>query len=308
MSRATRVLVTGAGGQVGVDVVDVLNGVTPWGGDVSFQPDVVPVGDHEFEVLGLTHHELDVTDRDAVLKSLSATRPNVVVHLAAYTAVDRAEGDVDTCFAVNEHGTANMSWASREVGAHLIAISTDYVFDGKKGAAYVEDDEPHPLNVYGASKRAGELTCASEDSLIRTSWVMGVRGKNVVHTIADRAASGADVRFVNDQRGTVTASSDLARALVPFVRERPGGLWHVANSGATTWWDIAAYVGTLLGRDETFATPIESRELAAFQVATRPTRSDLNTDKFASRWTALPEWHDAVERLINDRRHLEQTA
>jgi dTDP-4-dehydrorhamnose reductase len=305
VSRATRVLVTGAGGQVGVDLLDVLNGATPLGGDASFQPDVDAVSDDEFEVLGLTHHELDVTDRDAVLNSLTVTRPDVIVHLAAYTAVDRAEGDVEACFAVNERGTQNMSWAARETGAHLIAISTDYVFDGKKGAAYAEDDITNPLNVYGASKRAGELACASEDSIIRTSWVMGVRGKNVVHTIADRATSGADVRFVNDQMGTVTASSDLARALVPFVRERPGGLWHVANSGATTWYDIAAYVGTLLGRDETFATPIESRELSAFQVATRPTRSDLDTAKFSARWRALPEWHGAVERLVNDRRHLE---
>jgi dTDP-4-dehydrorhamnose reductase len=305
VSRATRVLVTGAGGQVGVDLLDVLAGVTPWGGDASFQPDVEPVRGDEFEVLGLTHHELDVTDRDAVVTSLSRTRPDVIVHLAAYTAVDRAEGDVETCFAVNERGTSNMSWAAHEVDAHLIAISTDYVFDGKKGAAYVEGDMANPLNVYGASKRAGEIACQSGDSVIRTSWVMGVRGKNVVHTIAERAASGADVRFVNDQRGTVTASSDLARALVAFVRERPGGLWHVANSGATTWYDIAAYVGTLLGRDESFATPIESRELAAFQVATRPSRSDLNTSKFSSQWTTLPEWHEAVERLVRDRRHLE---
>lgn len=299
-------MVTGAGGQVGVDLLDVLAGVTPLGGDSSFQPDE-EIRDDEFEVLGLTHHELDVTDRDAVLRSLTRTRPDVVVHLAAYTAVDRAEGDVDACFAVNERGTANLSWGAHEVGAHLVAISTDYVFDGRKGEAYVESDEPNPLNVYGASKRAGELTCTPEDSVVRTSWVMGVRGKNVVHTIADRATSGADVRFVNDQTGTVTASSDLARALVVFVRERPGGLWHVANSGATTWYDIAEYVGALLGRDEGFATPIESRELAAFQVAARPTRSDLDTHRFAARWESLPEWHGAVERLVNDRRFLETT-
>jgi dTDP-4-dehydrorhamnose reductase len=304
VSGATRVLVTGAGGQVGVDLLDVLAGTTPWGGDASFQPDAPKVRDGEFQVLGLTHHELDVTDPDAVITALRHSRPDVIVHLAAYTAVDRAEGDAETCFAVNERGTANMSWAAREVGAHLVAISTDYVFDGRKGAAYVENDEPDPLNVYGASKRAGELACTSDDSVVRTSWVMGVRGKNVVHTIAERATSGADVRFVNDQMGTVTVSSDLARALVVFVRERPGGLWHVANSGATTWYDIAAYVGSLLGRDETFATPIESRELAAFQVATRPTRSDLDTTKFAARWTALPEWRVAVERLVHDRRYL----
>ena len=117
-------MVTGAGGQVGVDLLDVLAGVTPLGGDVVVSTGREAIRDDEFEVLGLTHHELDVTDRDAVLQSLTRTRPDVVVHLAAYTAVDRAEGDVDACFAVNERGTANLSWGAHEVGAHLVAIST----------------------------------------------------------------------------------------------------------------------------------------------------------------------------------------
>jgi dTDP-4-dehydrorhamnose reductase len=304
VSRSTRVLVTGAGGQVGLDLLDVLAGTTPLGGDAAFQPDARSVADDEFDVVGVTHHELDVSDRDAVMRALSLTRPDVVVHLAAYTAVDRAESEVDACYAVNERGTENVSLAASENGAHLIAISTDYVFDGTKGAAYVENDEPYPLNVYGASKRAGELACTSDDSVIRTSWVMGVRGKSVIHTIADRAASGAHVRFVDDQMGTVTTSSDLARALVAFVRERPGGFWHVANTDATTWYDIAAYVGRLLGRDDDFATPINSNELAGSQVATRPVRSDLDTAKYAARWQALPGWRDGVERLVRDRRQL----
>jgi dTDP-4-dehydrorhamnose reductase len=298
---ATRVLFTGAHGQVGVDLDDVLRGGTPLGGDAAFQPDGRPVGEDEFEVLGLSHHDLDVTDRDAVLRALRATRPAVVVHLAAYTSVDRAERDVEACYQVNERGTAHMSEAASDVGAHLIAVSTDYVFDGAKGAAYLEGDVTNPLNVYGASKRAGELACASGDTVVRTSWVMGVRGASVVHTIADRATSGASVRFVSDQTGTVTVASDLARSLVTLVRERPGGFWHVANPGATTWFDVAAYVGELLGRDEDFATPIESRELAPFQVAIRPTRSDLNTEKFAARWRALPGWRDALARLIEGR-------
>jgi len=180
-------------------------------------------------------------------------------------------------------------------------VSTDYVFDGTKGAAYVEGDATNPLNVYGASKRAGEVACAPGDTIVRTSWVMGVRGASVIHTIADRATSGASVRFVNDQTGTVTVASDLARSLVTLARERPGGLWHVANSGATTWYEVAAFVGGLLGRDEDFATPIESRELAPFQSARRPTRSDLDTNKFAERWRSLPEWREALTRLIQGR-------
>jgi dTDP-4-dehydrorhamnose reductase len=304
MSRSTRVLVTGAAGQVGVDLMDVLRGVTPLGGDATFQPDSLAVGEGEFEPAGFARSELDVTDRDAVVATAREVKPDVIVHLAAYTAVDRAESDSDTCFNVNDQGTLNMSLAAHEVGAHLITISTDYVFDGKKGEAYVEYDDAHPLNVYGASKREGELHCSDDDTIVRTSWVMGVRGKNVVHTIADRALGGANVRFVDDQMGTVTTSSDLARSLVTLARARPGGTWHVANSGATTWFAIAAYVGSLLNRGEEFATPIPSSELAGSQVATRPARSDLNTEKFASSWSALPPWREGVSRLVVDRARL----
>jgi dTDP-4-dehydrorhamnose reductase len=301
------VLVTGAAGQVGVDLVDVLRGLTPPGGDASFQPDSRVVADNEFEVLGLTRRDLDVTDRDAVFRSLHATRPDVIVHLAAYTSVDRAEEDTATCFAVNEQGTASMSLAASDVGAHLIAISTDYVFDGTKGAAYDEYDEAHPLSVYGASKREGELRCSPNDTIVRTSWVMGVRGANVIHVIADRATSGEVVRFVDDQMGTVSAASDLARSLVTLVRERPSGTWHVANSGATTWFSVAAFVGGLLLRGEEFATPISTGDLVPAPLAARPRRSDLDTQKFASHWAPLPPWRDAVARLVVDRAGREGT-
>jgi dTDP-4-dehydrorhamnose reductase len=294
-------MVTGAAGQVGVDVLDVLEGAIPPGGGRSFQPDSRPVPEGEFEVLALSRHELDVTDRDAVIRATQAARPDVIVHLAAYTAVDRAETEEATCFAVNAAGTESMSLAAKEIGAHLIAISTDYVFDGNKGGAYVEDDATNPLNVYGASKRAGELLCSIDDTIVRTSWVMGVRGKNVAHVIAERALSGASVRFVNDQTGTVTVSSDLARALATLVRERPGGLWHVANAGTTTWFDVARYIGTILGRDEAFATAITTADLDPAPLATRPIRSDLSSEKFASHWSALPDWRDGLTRLIRDR-------
>lgn len=301
MSRATRVMVTGAAGQVGVDLLDVLEGVTPPGGDRSFQPDGRSIPEGEFDVLALTRHDLDVADRDAVHRAVRAARPDVIVHLAAYTAVDRAETEESACFAVNGAGTESMSLAAHENGAHLIAISTDYVFDGNKGCAYVEDDATNPLNVYGASKRAGELLCSSDDTVVRTSWVMGVRGKNVAHVIAERAASGQSVRFVNDQTGTVTVAGDLARVLATLVRERPGGLWHVANSGTTTWFHVAAYIGEILGRDDGFATAIATADLDPAPLATRPIRSDLSNEKFASVWSALPEWRDGLTRLIRDR-------
>jgi len=295
-------LVTGAGGQVGVDLMDTLGGASPLGADPSFQPDGRIVGADEFETLGLSHHDLDITDALAVRRAFNIARPDVVVHLAAYTAVDRAEHDVAACYAVNAAATEWLSGAARDVGAHFIAISTDYVFDGTKGDAYGEDDTPNPLNVYGSSKLAGELLCAERDTVVRTSWVMGVRGKNVLHVIAERAASGANVRFVDDQTGTVTLAADLARALVTVVRERPGGLWHVANTGTTTWFDVAHFAGSVLGRNDGFATPIATSDLDPAPLATRPARSDLSTHKWrAQQWRGLPDWRDGVTRLLNAR-------
>jgi dTDP-4-dehydrorhamnose reductase len=302
MTSPTRVLVTGAAGQVGVDLVDTLAGVTPLGGDPAFVPDGRRIDRDEFEVLALSRHDLDITDRTAVMKIVRALRPDVIVHLAAYTAVDRAEIDTDACYAVNATGSESLSLAAHEVGAHLVAISTDYVFDGNKGSAYVEGDSANPLNVYGSSKRAAELLCADNDTVVRTSWVMGVRGKNVLHVIAQRALSGEKVRFVNDQTGTVTLASDLARALVTMVRERPGGLWHVANTGTTTWFEVAQFAGGVLGRDEDFATAISTDDLDPAPLARRPIRSDLATGKWESQgWTAMPPWREGVIRLIEGR-------
>jgi dTDP-4-dehydrorhamnose reductase len=301
VSRATRVLVTGAAGQVGVDLIDVLAGQVPPGGDWSFQPDARGVPEGEFDVLALTRHELDVADRDAVLRAVQTARPDVIVHLAAYTAVDRAETEESACFAVNAAGTESMSLGAHDVGAHLITVSTDYVFDGNKGAAYVEEDAPNPLNTYGASKRAGELLCSDDDTVVRTSWVMGVRGRNVAHVIAERALSGESVRFVNDQTGTVTVASDLARVLATLVRERPGGVWHVANTGTTTWFDVAHYIGEIFDRDDDFATAIATLDLDPVPLATRPIRSDLSIERFSSQWSALPEWRDGLTRLMRDR-------
>jgi dTDP-4-dehydrorhamnose reductase len=297
---AVRVLVTGCAGQVGVDLMDTLSGLTPVGGDDQFQPDGEDVDSGEFEVLGLTRHDLDVTDRDAVRRALEAARPDVVVNLAAYTAVDRAEVEVPECYAVNATAVEAFSVAAREVNAHLITISTDYVFDGEKGSAYVEGDEMNPLNVYGASKRAGEMKCTPRDTIVRTSWVMGARGKNVMHLIAARARAGEHVRFVDDQTGTVTLASDLARALVTLVRQRPGGVWHVANTGATTWFEVARFAGRRLGRGGDFVTPIATSDLDPAPLAARPPRSDLCTEQWAAHgWLALPEWQRGVERLLD---------
>ena len=301
MKRPTRIMVTGASGQVGVDLVDFLNGDSPLGASTAFSPDGRAIEAGEFEVAALTHHDLDITQRDDVTRAVREIRPDAVIHLAAYTAVDRAETDSATCFAVNAMGTGNLSDAAHEAQAHLVAVSTDYVFDGEKGTGYVEDDEANPLSVYGASKYDGELRCRPEDTIVRTSWVMGVRGKNVAHVIAERAASGENVRFVTDQTGTVTVASDLARALVTMARVRPGGTWHVTNAGTATWYDVADFIGRTLGRGDDFAEGILTRDLAPAPLAHRPQRSDLDTAKWRSSFGALPDWTEGVARLVRDR-------
>ncbi len=293
---------TGAAGQVGVDLVDTLRGLTVPGADAHYWADGRRVGDGEFDVVGVTRHEVDFTNVAALEHAVVATRPDVVVNLAAYTAVDRAESDRATCFAVNDAAVGALSRAAAATGAHLITISTDYVFDGQKGEAYLEDDETGPLNVYGSSKLAGEARCASADTIVRTSWVMGVRGQNVLRAIARRAAAGEDVRFVNDQRGTVTAAADLARALVALVRSRPGGIWHVANEGAATWFDVAVFAGRELGRGDEFARPIATEDLVPTPAATRPARADLSTQRFREAGFVAPApWRDAVSRLLAGR-------
>ncbi|MDE3082898.1 MAG: dTDP-4-dehydrorhamnose reductase [Acidobacteriota bacterium] len=299
MSRATRVLVTGAAGQVGVDLVDTLLGVTAPGADEHYWADGRRVDPGEFDVLALTRHDVDFTDEIALASAVATARADVIVNLAAYTAVDRAETDAATCYAVNDAAVGALSRAAADVGSHLITISTDYVFDGAKGAAYVEDDPTGPLNVYGASKLAGEERCSPLDTVVRTSWVMGVRGRNVLRVIARRAQSGDSVRFVDDQMGTVTVAADLARALVALVRERPGGTWHVANEGATTWFDVAAFAGRELGRSNDFVTAISTRDLVPAPAATRPARADLSTQRFlAAGFRPPPPWRDGLARLL----------
>jgi dTDP-4-dehydrorhamnose reductase len=295
------VLVTGAAGQVGVDLVDTLRGLhVP--GAAHYWADGRAVSDDEFDVVGVTRHEVDFTNAAALEHAVGATRPDVIVNLAAYTAVDRAETDRETCFAVNDAAVGALSRAAEATGAHLITISTDYVFDGLKGDAYVEDDPTGPLNVYGASKLAGETRCSSSDTIVRTSWVMGVRGQNVLRAITRRALSGENVRFVNDQRGTVTAAADLAHALVAFIRARPAGTWHVANEGAATWYDVAAFAGHELGRDESFASAIDTSQLVPAPAARRPARADLSTQRLREAgFVAPPSWRDALRRLLADR-------
>jgi dTDP-4-dehydrorhamnose reductase len=290
-----KILVTGASGQVGQDLVDVLDGVVPAGGSPEFQMNLKR---YEFQVLGVSHHDLDVTDEEHVENALQRVKPDVVINLSAYTAVDRAESEPEVAELVNATAVGILSRACSTYGSRLLTVSTDYVFDGKKGDGYLETDRPNPQSAYGRSKWHGEQLCSASDTIVRTSWVMGVRGKTVGKVIADRAKSGEQVRFVDDQRGSVTCASDLAVALARLAVDSPGGIWHVANSGSATWFEVAHWIGELYGREEDFATPISTSELTPQPAAPRPTRSDLNTAKFAQAYFALPDWREGLLRFV----------
>ncbi|MFM8861374.1 MAG: dTDP-4-dehydrorhamnose reductase [Acidimicrobiia bacterium] len=252
-----RVLITGAGGQVGHELVEVFT-----------------AGGHA--VAGFDHAGLDITDRDAVLAAVVEFHPDAVVHSAAWTAVDACEGDPDRAFAVNAIGTRFVVEAARLVGAAVHYISTDYVFDGTKDGAYLEWDEPNPQSVYGRSKLAGERELDEGSSIIRTSWVCGFHGPNMVKTILRLAAENDVLSFVDDQRGCPTLADDLAAMIARLVIERRTGTFHVTNAGPVSWFEFAQEVLRANGDDPSRVRAVATADLQPPRPAPRPANSVLD--------------------------------
>jgi len=294
-----RVLITGAGGQVGKDLSLVLAGRVPPAGTATALRGQAPVADDEFDVVALDRAQLDVTSGAAVAEAVKAHRPEVVVHLAAYTAVDRAEGDVAGATAVNELGTAHLADAASASGAHLVYVSTDYVFAGDLGRPLVESDETNPLSVYGATKLAGEHRCPPGASIVRTSWVAGIWNRTVFTLAVAAAGEGRPLRFVDDQTGSPTSSADLAAGLVGFLRDRPSGVCHVGGDGGASWYEVIAFAYEQAGGDPSLVSAISTPELDPPQAATRPTYSVLASERLAELGaTPLPAWQDGIGRLV----------
>jgi dTDP-4-dehydrorhamnose reductase len=287
---APRVLVTGAGGQVGRDLM--------------------ALGGAGLELAGFDRAALDVTDSAAVDAALDRARPWLIVNLAAYTAVDKAEDEPDAAFAVNRDGAGNLARACGRCGIPMIHVSTDYVFDGTKPGAWREDDPVAPLSVYGRSKAEGEAAVRAALSghvILRASWVFGAHGRNFVRTMLGRIGKNAELSVADDQRGCPTAAADLACAIVAIAHKllaepgRHAGIYHYCNEGETTWYGFAEAIFAR-ARERGLASPrlipIKAAEYAA--KARRPANSVLDCARTVARFAvARPPWRESLRPVVD---------
>lgn len=282
-----KILVTGGNGQLGMELQRIASAGT----------------EHRFSFYDLP--DLDIAESDVVERVFREQRPDVVINAAAYTAVDRAESDADLAFRVNRDGAANLASFSREAGALLVHVSTDYVFDGKGGLPYTEEDEASPLGVYGRSKHEGEeLVRAIDPShlIVRTSWLYSAYGANFVKTMLKLGAERDELRVVFDQIGTPTHAADLAAAIMQIVeRLEPGSRYaqvlHYSNEGVASWYDFALAIMELSGT-RCRVLPIRS---ADFQQATapRPHCSVLDKSLIKRRWGIdIPHWRQSLQAML----------
>lgn len=274
-----KIMLTGAKGQLGRELDEVCRAA----------------GD---QVLGLDVDSLDITDRDAVHSAIAELSPDVVVNCAAFTAVDACEAQPDRALDVNAHAVRWIAEAVDAVGAHLVHISTDYVFDGTLDRPYVETDEPNPRSVYGRTKLAGEheaLAIGSAATVVRTSWVCGFHGNNMVKTVLRLVSENKPLAFVDDQVGHPTFTSDLARALRLLALDRRAGLFHVTNQGVVSWYGFVCAILSELGLDPSLVRAIATRDLDPPRPAPRPANSVL--DDLAWRAAGYPPMRDFREPL-----------
>lgn len=275
-----KVLVTGAGGMLAADLVPVLRAA---------MHDVVPCG----------RDRLDVLDAQQARAVLLAERPQVVVHCAAYTNVDGAEADPQGALAVNRDGARHVAEACKAVGAAMVYVSTDYVFDGRARMPYRVDDPPNPLGVYGRSKLEGELAvrkALAEHFIVRTSWLYGHGGKNFVDTMRKLGRERPELAVVDDQVGSPTWTRDLAEAIGDLIETTRYGVYHVTGRGTCSWYGLTRKILELEGL-ATPVHPITTAELG--RPAPRPLYSVLDTSKLEEVGIEpLPRWEDSLARYL----------
>ncbi|MFM2071063.1 MAG: dTDP-4-dehydrorhamnose reductase [Actinomycetota bacterium] len=274
-----RVLITGAAGQLGRDVELTCDAA----GDT---------------VLALDHAALDIGQRDQVHAAITSFRADVVINCAAWTAVDACESDPDRALALNGLAVRSVAEACHRVGAHLVHVSTDYVFDGTLDRPYHEWDETNPTSVYGISKLIGEteaLTLGPDAAVVRTSWVCGEYGANMVKTVLRLVDQHPQLAFVADQVGQPTFTADLAPALRRIAIDRRSGVHHITNQRPTSWFGFVQEIVALVGRDPAMVVPISTADLQPPRPAPRPANSVL--DNAVARMNGLPPMRDFAEPL-----------
>lgn len=270
------ILVVGANGMLGKDLMALLGN----------------------RATGVDIGEIDITSLESVLKVIGQIKPKVVINCAAYTDVDGCETNVTTAVAVNGEGVAHLAIACREVGALLVQISTDYIFDGSKGSPYLEDEQPHPLSIYGESKLAGEMNAAfcPDYLIVRTQWLYGIHGKNFVETMLKLGNEKTELTVVNDQIGSPTWTVDLAKAIIALVDSGKRGIYHAANSGYCSWNDFAKAIFDESAMNIT-VKPMTTQELN--RPAPRPLYSTLDCSKLTAATGFQPQpWHDALKQYL----------
>ena len=298
-----KVFVTGVGGQLGHDVMNELakRGYDGVGSDI--QPEYSGLQDGS-AVTRMPYIQLDITDREAVDRILTETRPDAVVHCAAWTAVDMAEDDalVEKVRAINAGGTQNIADACKKLDCKMVYLSTDYVFDGQGTEPWQPDCKDYrPLNVYGQTKLEGELAVAStleKYFIVRIAWVFGLNGKNFIKTMLSVGQTHDTVRVVNDQIGTPTYTLDLARLLADMIETEKYGYYHATNEGGyISWYDFCCEIYRQAGM-KTKVVPVTTAEYGLSKAA-RPFNSRLDRRKLLEAgFQPLPEWKDALGRYL----------
>ena len=277
-----KILVTGVKGQLGYDICRVLS-------------------DRGIENRGVDLDDFDITDAEAVKAYIESYRPTAVIHCSAFTAVDRAEDEIELCTHVNADGAKNIAEAADAVGAKMMYISTDYVFPGTGDRFYEPDDPTGPLSVYGKTKLMGEnavRAASNRHFIVRISWVFGINGKNFIKTMLRLSETKTDLNVVCDQIGSPTYTYDLSRLLCDMIVTDRYGTYHATNEGTCSWAEFAAEIMRLAGKS-TVIHPIPTSEYPTR--ASRPLNSRMSKDKLeANGFSRLPHWKDALARYLNE--------
>lgn len=300
-----RIFVTGVGGQLGHDVMNELacRGIDGFGSDIAPSYNGVPDGS---SVCTMPYVALDITDAQAVEQVLTQVNPEVVIHCAAWTAVDAAqeEENIPKVRAINAQGTRNIAQVCKKLDCKMIYISTDYVFDGQGQTPWEPDCKDYqPLNVYGQTKLEGELAVAEtleKYFIVRIAWVFGKNGNNFIKTMLNLSQKYDSLRVVCDQIGTPTYTLDLSRLLVDMSQTEKYGYYHATNAGGyISWYDFAVEIFRQAGR-EVRVTPVTTAEYGLSKAA-RPFNSRLSKEKLVQNgFTPLPTWQDALARYLKE--------